>query len=228
MPTDNSTDALSAELQELNRLLLDCPDEDETMLLSELDGYIAGTLVDPHPVPAEMWLPRIWGGAAEAFPDDPARSARLVELVLARREEIVGDLLRGDLAYAPVYDVDPRDDEPLWEIWVEGFTAAMALSGKSWDPLLETGDEDLDAAFLGLTVYVAMVRGLRSEGTDDEDMLADAPDIIPYLVETLYRRQHGLDRIVLASAPIVAAPKIGRNERCPCGSGKKFKKCCGA
>jgi hypothetical protein len=24
------------------------------------------------------------------------------------------------------------------------------------------------------------------------------------------------------------APKVGRNEHCPCGSGKKFKKCCGA
>jgi len=23
-------------------------------------------------------------------------------------------------------------------------------------------------------------------------------------------------------------PKIGRNEPCPCGSGKKYKKCCGA
>ncbi|MDD3234623.1 MAG: SEC-C metal-binding domain-containing protein [Candidatus Omnitrophica bacterium] len=22
--------------------------------------------------------------------------------------------------------------------------------------------------------------------------------------------------------------KVGRNEPCPCGSGKKFKKCCGA
>lgn len=26
---------------------------------------------------------------------------------------------------------------------------------------------------------------------------------------------------------IRAAPKIGRNERCPCGSGRKYKKCCG-
>jgi preprotein translocase subunit SecA len=24
------------------------------------------------------------------------------------------------------------------------------------------------------------------------------------------------------------APKTGRNEPCPCGSGKKYKKCCGA
>ena len=27
--------------------------------------------------------------------------------------------------------------------------------------------------------------------------------------------------------PIQAAPKIGRNDPCPCGSGKKHKKCCG-
>jgi preprotein translocase subunit SecA len=28
--------------------------------------------------------------------------------------------------------------------------------------------------------------------------------------------------------PIVAEPRTGRNENCPCGSGKKYKKCCGA
>ena len=28
--------------------------------------------------------------------------------------------------------------------------------------------------------------------------------------------------------PTVASVKIGRNEPCPCGSGKKYKKCCGA
>lgn len=28
------------------------------------------------------------------------------------------------------------------------------------------------------------------------------------------------------SKPIIAAPKVGRNDDCPCGSGKKYKKCC--
>ncbi len=28
--------------------------------------------------------------------------------------------------------------------------------------------------------------------------------------------------------PIVIAPKVGRNDQCPCSSGKKFKNCCGA
>ena len=26
---------------------------------------------------------------------------------------------------------------------------------------------------------------------------------------------------------VIAEPKIGRNDPCPCGSGKKYKKCCG-
>ena len=31
-----------------------------------------------------------------------------------------------------------------------------------------------------------------------------------------------------ASAPITRAePKVGRNDPCPCGNGRKFKRCCG-
>ncbi len=30
-----------------------------------------------------------------------------------------------------------------------------------------------------------------------------------------------------SSHTIVKAPKVGRNDPCPCGSGKKYKKCCG-
>ena len=32
----------------------------------------------------------------------------------------------------------------------------------------------------------------------------------------------------LTNKPIRKAPKVGRNDPCPCGSGKKYKKCCGA
>ncbi len=35
-----------------------------------------------------------------------------------------------------------------------------------------------------------------------------------------------LTEVTRPDAPI--APKTGRNDPCPCGSGKKFKRCCGA
>ena len=28
--------------------------------------------------------------------------------------------------------------------------------------------------------------------------------------------------------PVKKGEKVGRNDPCPCGSGKKYKKCCGA
>lgn len=40
----------------------------------------------------------------------------------------------------------------------------------------------------------------------------------------------GIDQIVpppVSSEGAVSGPKIGRNDPCPCGSGKKYKKCCG-
>ena len=35
------------------------------------------------------------------------------------------------------------------------------------------------------------------------------------------------EELSLKGAPVVLGPQPGRNDPCPCGSGKKFKKCCG-
>ncbi|MEW5977533.1 MAG: preprotein translocase subunit SecA [Acidobacteriota bacterium] len=55
-------------------------------------------------------------------------------------------------------------------------------------------------------------------------------------VKEMERRQRKQDLILSSSdgaapeAPrtVVRGPKVGRNDPCPCGSGKKYKKCCGA
>lgn len=36
-----------------------------------------------------------------------------------------------------------------------------------------------------------------------------------------------LELLLNTPKPVKAEKKIGRNEPCPCGSGKKYKKCCG-
>jgi len=38
---------------------------------------------------------------------------------------------------------------------------------------------------------------------------------------------HYTDGRMRSHDPIVRGPKVGRNDPCPCGSGKKHKKCCG-
>ena len=36
-----------------------------------------------------------------------------------------------------------------------------------------------------------------------------------------------LETLLNTPKPKIAEKKVGRNEPCPCGSGKKYKKCCG-
>lgn len=37
-----------------------------------------------------------------------------------------------------------------------------------------------------------------------------------------------MDHALRPPEPLLAGPKTGRNDPCPCGSGKKYKKCCAA
>jgi peptide deformylase len=37
-----------------------------------------------------------------------------------------------------------------------------------------------------------------------------------------------IDRVAPKPVTVVKATKVGPNDRCPCGSGKKYKKCCGS
>lgn len=66
-----------------------------------------------------------------------------------------------------------------------------------------------------------------------EELAPDHPDTIevfPYLLKA--RLEHGTVRMKEEQMPgyknetVQAGPKAGRNDPCPCGSGKKYKKCC--
>lgn len=51
--------------------------------------------------------------------------------------------------------------------------------------------------------------------------LPEWDDILSDDIRRDIRRQYGLDHRATSE-------KVGRNDPCPCGSGKKYKKCCGA
>lgn len=58
---------------------------------------------------------------------------------------------------------------------------------------------------------------------DDEDAIdMESLEIEKIARAIVAKNQHPFD----ISEPHTSAPKIGRNEPCPCGSGKKYKKCC--
>jgi len=178
-------------------------------------------------MPSE-WLPLVWGGgdddAAPVF-ESPEHAERLVGLVMQHYNATANDLNRG--RFAPVFDVDKRHDEVLWELWIDGFEKAMQLRSQSWAEIAD-GDEDTRTALAGLIMLADMNRGdSKLPEAEARNLAGIAPDLIAYGVPTLNAwriSQHGASQ---PGAPAPPSTKVGRNQPCPCGSGKKYKKCCG-
>lgn len=224
-------------VEAIEALYVKHPDGEDAPSISYVDGALAGLLLAPQPIPPEEWLPRLGAGPEVAFAD-PADRDRLARLLQARQSEIAAELLEGGGVFAPVYETTDEGDD-IWQFWLLGLSAALTLDREHWEAMIASDDEDVSAAAMGLMSLVATLPGFRGALSEQEDrdlsdlgdLTAAAPELLPYFAEVLYRRRHGLERVVMTDdflpAPAVSS-KIGRNDPCPCGSGRKYKKCCGA
>lgn len=219
------------DLDQLDALLQALPVENMPMTVSELDGYIVGVLACPEMIPPSAWLPLVWGdtGSAE-FPDEKA-AEETVNAVMTHYNSAVASLA-GSLWVEPIYEIDPNSDEIMWEPWVDGFTCAMRLRPDAWSQLFDQVDEETQTAMIFLMVLQDIYTG-QSNLTDKEiDKIdVEAPDLIPNCVATILQQSRPelshRNATMGSGAPFKAGSRPGRNDPCACGSGRKYKKCCG-
>jgi uncharacterized protein len=55
---------------------------------------------------------------------------QLVGLIMERYNAVAAELQCGGGHYEPLFDVDSRHNEILWEIWIDGFDTALQLRPK--------------------------------------------------------------------------------------------------
>lgn len=190
---------------------------DDAMLLSELDGYLTALIVAPDSVPPSRWLPRIWGGGPSLLADE-AEAQRLMDLLMRHYEDVRSGIAGG--AFEPIADIDDRHGETMWEIWIEGFAQGMALAPAGWNRLRVTRDPAGAEAMAGISRLIAIADGLIELTPEEEDEYdRTATTLIAGWVPMLDRW-----RLTQDQGPAARAP--GRNDPCPCGSGRKHKKCC--
>lgn len=197
---------------------------DETMTLSQLDGFVAGLLVCPDLIAPSEWLARVWGADEEDEPafDDLAEAQTVIGLIMAHYNDVADTLHRRPGRYGPLFDVHPPTDETFWEFWIEGFETAMNLAPSSWLPVVAAGGEAA-RSLAHLRTLAGVARRDPALGLDPDQirhLTEQAPDDITACVTSLAIHRSGP-----SARP---RPKVGRNDPCPCGSGRKYKKCCGA
>jgi len=222
------------EIGELDALLAAIPEPLDPLDAVMLDGFLCGVLVQPQLVDVDDWLPFVfdagghrWG---EAEPGPEQRRARA--LVLRRHAAINRSLAeRGD--FDPLL-LEPSQDnadeqaraaaDPVGAMlspWVAGFEQAVQLL-----PALVALDD--------AQVRAALARVLAFAPSSDEAATTKAKPkaTLEQAIEAIVAGVAELYELTLAQRYRVAAvrhaePKVGRNDPCPCGSGKKFKHCHG-
>ncbi|WP_010219167.1 UPF0149 family protein [Sphingomonas sp. PAMC 26621] len=217
---------LPSRHRRLDDALADLPLE-EPMLLSELDGFLTGVLLSPAPILPDEWFVSIWGIAEDGSPPfgEPADVRWFTDAVMARYTEIARDLGRGKPQ--PIFEVDERNGDVIWEIWIAGFAEAMDLRPESWAALAEGDDPAIAAAVAELSLLIAIVDNTSALDTVQINAMQDA---FPVTITTTVLRLHAAGTGGVGAPPLsLVAPapaKVGRNDPCPCGSGKKSKRCC--
>jgi uncharacterized protein len=232
-----------AEYGRLAGILAGIPDP-RTMSLEELDGYLAAVVCLSDDTPPEEILAQIWGGELsdeEVFADEAAME-EFVRLTLRHWNGVL-QRLETDEEFVPLL-LRREGDEGSGHDWANGFVRGIGLNPEQWSSLFE--DEELSPALMPIFTLAfehdpdpklrpsggplqpeerdTMVEALAAAVPVIFDFFADEGELDEELDDP------GLiDRTSAASIPYEReVPKVGRNEPCPCGSGKKYKRCCGA
>lgn len=148
---------------------------------------------------------------------------------------IIWSLKQGPEAFEPVFDTVIYPDDPHeysdGEMWAYGYMTGIELQRNNWNAFF---DEPNSSVVLR-PIYLLGAEEVAPE----EEVLTETPaqreelsNQIPASVAWIYRFWQPY-RLAVAERTVATSfqrenPKIGRNDPCPCGSGKKFKKCCGA
>ncbi|MBF0307762.1 MAG: UPF0149 family protein [Alphaproteobacteria bacterium] len=191
---------------------------DNAMRVSELDGLLTGLTVGPERVPPAEWLPVAWGGGQPAFADED--EARAVIGTMLRRQDAIALAMRTESpdTLLPVF-WEGEDGRPFAAHWAQGFAEAIRLRAQAWERLV--GDAEANVL---LTPILALCPDSPLAKDDPAEMAAleaAAPAMIPHCVLGIH---HFWQAPLTAPNPL---GKAGRNDPCPCGSGRKVKHCCG-
>jgi uncharacterized protein len=212
--------AAPMSLQELDEFLTSDGAPDRSMALSNLDGFLTAVAIGPDRIKPSEWLPRIWGDETPEFLSEEEAN-RVIGTILGRYNQIITQLRDDPDRYQPLIRQNEHG-QVIARDWVAGFMDGVALRFHGWQALLKSKEYRND--FAPIAVHLTDAQGnspLNPEEENVKALIEQAAELIPAAVRSI-------DRFFKQTRPFFeGGTKVGRNDPCFCGSGKKFKKCCG-
>jgi uncharacterized protein len=206
-----------SELEELGEFLARTQG---SMLLPQAHGFLTAIVSAPTTIMPSTWQPMLIG---EPEFETMEEAQHYLGLVMRLYNQINTDLNEGR-------EVGPPDLDPdAVGLWCSGYLKASRMDD-------EWRHDEFGVSKLFPMGLLAGELDLVGEENADGDIIEDATPHLEKCLESLpstvlelheywtaWRREN---MPMPPSATVRRPPKVGRNEPCPCGSGRKYKKCC--
>ena len=217
------------EMDQLEAFLLDRIDEDEVtedsdegiLDISTLDGFMTALVSGPSIIAPSKWMPAVWGDFEPDW-ESPEQLEEILTLMMRHMNGIVTTLMESPNEFEPIFKEHEANDRVyrIVDEWCDGYLRGMSLDSEGWS------ETEAIEPLLGAMLLFASEEGWEKLDKMTIEEVERHQDVIAPAARRAHaywfeRRENG--------TPIRRdVPKVGRNDPCPCGSGKKYKKCCGS
>jgi yecA family protein len=201
------------------------PDGPLEASVTRLHGFLTSVVSGPLIMPSE-YRRIVFGDPEEHAWEDIDQARRAHTFLMRLNNEVAGGLMSGEVGVLLDQLFDPPDDEIFAEDWCRGYIAGMSLRETEWKPAIE------DPAIADYFTPIFAIADPKETGLDkyldDKKHYEETLDLLPAAAQAIYNWWR--EKFASAASPQEpirrATPKISPNAACPCGSGKKFKRCC--
>lgn len=192
-----------------------------TMRCDEVQGFMMALLSGPDALNPTNWLPEILGEESLFDAKERTEIERLVMAMAADMRMKLNEKILPDLWF-----YEDEAGNPDFYTWCNAYLYALDIVPTDW---FEAVDQE---EFEDLFYPIMALGGIYDDEEDGEVILHLNEKELTQLESDL---PHVLLDIYWYWQAIINKPqtvrregeKVGRNDPCPCGSGKKYKACCG-
>ncbi len=231
----NLTPALTDdELAELDQFLLDAEGVDASMDISMLDGFFAAILSGAKTILPSEWMRWVWDtekGEESPVYESVDQAQRIMALIMRHMNSVATTLMQAPQEYEPLLMENTQADEPIPVIdeWCVGYMRGVSLDMEGWLPVT-VGHPDWLSTIMLYGTEEGWEQLKKKDLPPDETrrLAAELGDTVRKVHALFLQQRKGAGaRDIKPHEPIRNLSKVGRNDPCPCGSGKKFKHCHG-
>lgn len=214
----------------------------DTLRYHELQGFRFAVVSAPELIKPSEWMPLVFGDAEPGYASlDEAKlvTGELMSLYNAVNASVSADTptVPADCLFREDVLANLDDDAPIGQ-WSRGFMRGHTWLEELWESYVpDELDEETAATLLTLSFFASrrIAEAFRKESAPDEPLATLATTIrriFPTAIAEYARLGRAISLALAEGAATERTPrratKTGRNDPCPCGSGRKYKKCCGA